>query len=93
MDVAAYPSQAMVFCGALVMQSFLCRRKVTEPGDLRTNLYVLAHRLSPSFVIGAASSCRAFRSVSKTKAIVAHRKALVAFPVSARGGASANRVE
>lgn len=42
LDVAAYPSQAMAFCGALVMQSFFCGRKVAEPGDLRTNLYVLA---------------------------------------------------
>ncbi|MCL2624898.1 MAG: YfjI family protein, partial [Planctomycetaceae bacterium] len=42
----AVPTTA--FCGALALQSFLCGRKVREPGDLRTNLYLLA-------LIGASS--------------------------------------
>ncbi len=42
----AVPTTA--FCGALALQSFLCGRKVREPGDLRTNLYLLA-------LVGASS--------------------------------------
>jgi len=39
---APYPSRGMAFCGAMAMQGHLCGRKVREPGDLRTNLYLLA---------------------------------------------------
>jgi len=39
---APYPSLGMAFCGALAMQGHLCGRKVRDPGDLRTNLYLLA---------------------------------------------------
>jgi hypothetical protein len=39
---ASYPIATMAFGGALALQSFLCGRKVREPGDLRTNLYLLA---------------------------------------------------
>ena len=39
---APYPSLGMAFCGALAMQAHLCGRKVREPGDLRTNVYLLA---------------------------------------------------
>lgn len=39
---APYPNQGLAFCGALAMQSFLCGRKVRDPGNLRTNLYLLA---------------------------------------------------
>ncbi len=42
----AVPTTA--FCGAMALQSFLCGRKVREPGDLRTNLYLLA-------LVGASS--------------------------------------
>jgi len=42
MEAAPYPNLAMAFCGALALQSHLCARKVREPGDLRTNLYILA---------------------------------------------------
>ncbi|MGL6194511.1 MAG: hypothetical protein ACRC2T_06775, partial [Thermoguttaceae bacterium] len=38
---AAYPIPALAFGGAIALQSFLCGRKVREPGDLRTNLYLL----------------------------------------------------
>ena len=42
LHAAPYPNLAMAFCGALALQSHLCARKVCEPGDLRTNLYLLA---------------------------------------------------
>jgi hypothetical protein len=42
LENASYPIPAMAFGGALTLQSFLCGRKVREPGDLRTNLYLLA---------------------------------------------------
>ncbi len=38
---APYPNQVMAFCGALALQSFLAGRKVRDPGDNRTNLYLL----------------------------------------------------
>ncbi|MFB3894534.1 MAG: bifunctional DNA primase/polymerase [Phycisphaerae bacterium] len=38
---APYPSQVMAFCGAVALQSFLAARKVRDPGDNRTNLYLL----------------------------------------------------
>lgn len=41
-EAAPYPSPPMAFCGALAMQSHLCGRRVRDPGDLRTNLYILA---------------------------------------------------
>ncbi len=39
---APYPMTVTAFCGALALQSFLCARKVRDPGDLRTNLYILS---------------------------------------------------
>ena len=41
MAVAPYPNQVMAFCGAVALQSFLAARKVRDPGDNRTNLYLL----------------------------------------------------
>ena len=38
---APYPNQAMAFCGALALQAFLAGRKVRDPGDNRTNIYLL----------------------------------------------------
>lgn len=38
---APYPNPTMAFCGALAAQSFLAGRKVRDPGDNRTNLYLL----------------------------------------------------
>jgi hypothetical protein len=38
---APYPNQVMAFCGAVALQSFLAARKVRDPGDNRTNLYLL----------------------------------------------------
>lgn len=38
---APYPNHVLAFCGALVLQAFLAGRKVRDPGDNRTNLYVL----------------------------------------------------
>jgi len=42
LDAAPYPNVALAFCGALALQSFLAARKVCTPGDLRTNIYLLA---------------------------------------------------
>ena len=39
---APYPNLALAFCGAIALQSYLCGRKVRDPGDLRANLYLLA---------------------------------------------------
>lgn len=39
---APYPNVVMAFTGALAMQAFLAGRKVRDPGDNRTNLYLLA---------------------------------------------------
>jgi hypothetical protein len=39
---APYPNVALAFCGAMALQSFLAARKVCTPGDLRTNIYLLA---------------------------------------------------
>ncbi len=38
---APYPNQVMAFTGALALQAFLAGRKVRDPGDNRTNLYLL----------------------------------------------------
>jgi len=38
---APYPNQPMTFCGALALQAFLAGRKVCDPGDNRTNIYLL----------------------------------------------------
>lgn len=39
---APYPNVAMAFAGALALQATLAGRKVRDPGDNRTNLYILA---------------------------------------------------
>ena len=39
---APYPNTVMAFCGALALQAFLAGRKVRDPGDNRTNIYLLA---------------------------------------------------
>jgi len=41
LETAPYPNQPMTFCGALALQAFLAGRKVRDPGDNRTNIYVL----------------------------------------------------
>ena len=41
LETAPYPNQAMAFCGALALQAFLAGRKVRDPGDNRTNIYLL----------------------------------------------------
>jgi len=38
---APYPNPVMAFCGALALQATLAGRKVRDPGDNRTNLYLL----------------------------------------------------
>jgi len=38
---APYPNTVMAFSGALALQAFLAGRKVRDPGDNRTNLYLL----------------------------------------------------
>jgi hypothetical protein len=39
--IAPYPNQTMAFGGALALQAFLAGRKVRDPGNNRTNLYLL----------------------------------------------------
>ena len=39
---APYPNPALAFCGALSLQAVLAGRKVRDPADNRTNLYLLA---------------------------------------------------
>lgn len=39
---APYPNLALAFCGALALQAVLAGRKVRDPADNRTNLYLLA---------------------------------------------------
>lgn len=41
LETAPYPNVVMAFCGALALQAFLAGRKVRDPGDNRTNIYVL----------------------------------------------------
>ncbi|NLE39432.1 MAG: hypothetical protein GX621_15530 [Pirellulaceae bacterium] len=41
LDTAPYPNAAMAFCGSLALQAFLAGRKVRDPGDNRTNIYLL----------------------------------------------------
>jgi len=45
LTAAPYPSQVMAFCGAVALQAFLAGRKVRDPGNSRTNIYLsgLAH--------------------------------------------------
>jgi hypothetical protein len=38
---APYPNPVMAFCGALALLAFLAGRKVRDPGDNRTNIYLL----------------------------------------------------
>ncbi len=42
LEISPYPSVPLAFCGALSLQSFLAGRKVRDPSDVRTNLYLLA---------------------------------------------------
>ena len=41
LETAPYPNAVMAFCGALALQAFLAGRKVRDPGDNRTNVYLL----------------------------------------------------
>jgi hypothetical protein len=41
LDTAPYPNPVMAFCGALSLQAVLAGRRVRDPGDNRTNLYLL----------------------------------------------------
>ena len=41
LEVSPYPNQAMAFAGALALQAVLAGRKVRDPGDNRTNIYLL----------------------------------------------------
>ncbi len=38
---APYPNPVMAFCGALALQAFLAGRRVRDPADNRTNVYLL----------------------------------------------------
>jgi hypothetical protein len=42
LETAPYPNPGLAFGGALALQAFLAGRKVRDPGDNRTNLYILA---------------------------------------------------
>ncbi|MCA9214268.1 MAG: bifunctional DNA primase/polymerase [Planctomycetales bacterium] len=41
LETAPYPNPVMAFCGALSLQAVLAGRRVRDPGDNRTNLYLL----------------------------------------------------
>ena len=41
LETAPYPNPVMAFCGALSLQAVLAGRRVCDPGDNRTNLYLL----------------------------------------------------
>jgi hypothetical protein len=41
LQTAPYPERTLAFCGALSLQALLAGRKVRDPADNRTNLYVL----------------------------------------------------
>ncbi len=41
LETAPYPNVVMAFCGALALQAVLSGRKVRDPGDNRTNFYLL----------------------------------------------------
>lgn len=41
LDTAPYPNPVMAFCGALSLLAMLAGRRVRDPGDNRTNLYLL----------------------------------------------------
>jgi len=41
LETARYPNLALAFGGALALQAFLAGRKVRDPGDNRTNIYIL----------------------------------------------------
>jgi predicted nucleic acid-binding Zn ribbon protein len=41
LETAPYPNPVMAFAGALSLQAFLAGRKVRDPGDNRTNVYLL----------------------------------------------------
>ncbi|MFH1865129.1 MAG: bifunctional DNA primase/polymerase, partial [Candidatus Eisenbacteria bacterium] len=41
LETAPYPNPVMAFAGALALQAVLAGRKVRDPGDNRTNLYLL----------------------------------------------------
>lgn len=42
LENAPYPNLPLAFCGAVALQAFLGGRKVRDPADNRTNLYLLA---------------------------------------------------
>jgi len=41
LETAPYPNPILAFSGAMTLQAFLAGRKVRDPGDNRTNLYLL----------------------------------------------------
>jgi hypothetical protein len=62
LENSSYPIPAMAFGGALALQSFLCGRKIREPGDLRTNLYLLALANASS---GKDYACKVIKAVAR----------------------------
>lgn len=48
LETAPYPNLVMAFVGAMALQAFLTGRKVRDPGDIRTNLYLLGLAQSAS---------------------------------------------
>lgn len=46
LDTAPYPNRVLAFAGALVLQAFLASRKIRDPLDNRTNLYVMGLALA-----------------------------------------------
>ncbi len=47
-QTAPYPNPVMAFCGAVALQAHLAGRKVRDPGDIRSNIYLLALAQSAS---------------------------------------------
>jgi hypothetical protein len=47
-QIAPYPNEALAFCGAMALQALLAGRKVRDPLDNRTNIYLLALAYSAS---------------------------------------------
>ncbi|TWU44452.1 DNA-invertase hin [Rubripirellula tenax] len=47
LDTAPYPNPVMAFCGALSLLAMLAGRRVRDPGDNRTNLYLLPEPVPP----------------------------------------------
>ena len=75
LGTAPYPNPVLAFAGALTLQAFLSGRKVRDPADIRTNIYLLglAHSASARIIRGKSTIASCIESAwPSSLAIASH---------------------